>query len=84
MAAIFPSRMPTSPEYQGEPVPSTMCPLRMTMSNAASGIAAVVKLIAQVIAAMTSMGAAFRMFGLSVNSAPRFKLRVSKPKMLLC
>ena len=33
MAATFPSRMPTSPEYQGEPVPSMMCPLVMTRSN---------------------------------------------------
>ncbi len=34
MAAIFPSRMPTSPEYQGEPVPSMMWPLVMTRSKA--------------------------------------------------
>ena len=33
MAAIRPSRMPTSPEYQGEPVPSTMWPFVMTMSK---------------------------------------------------
>ena len=32
MAAIWPSRMPTSPQYQGEPVPSMMWPLVMTMS----------------------------------------------------
>ena len=31
MAAILPPRMPTSPEYQGEPVPSMMWPLVMTM-----------------------------------------------------
>ena len=35
MAATFPSRMPTSPEYQGEPVPSMMWPLVMTRSKAA-------------------------------------------------
>ena len=28
IAAIRPSRMPTSAAYHGEPVPSTMCPLR--------------------------------------------------------
>src|ERR1700739_4757796 len=33
IAAIFPSRIPTSPEYQGEPVPSMMWPLVMTRSN---------------------------------------------------
>ena len=33
MAAILPSRMPTSPEYQGEPVPSMMWPLVMTRSK---------------------------------------------------
>jgi len=33
MAAIFPSRMPRSPEYHGEPVPSMMWPLVMTMSK---------------------------------------------------
>ena len=33
MAAIRPPRIPMSPEYQGDPVPSTMCPLIMTMSN---------------------------------------------------
>src|SRR5579863_10039189 len=33
MATILPSRIPTSPEYQGEPVPSMMCPLVMTMSK---------------------------------------------------
>ena len=33
MAAIFPSRMPRSPEYQGDPVPSMMWPLVMTMSK---------------------------------------------------
>ena len=31
-AAIRPSRIPTSPEYQGEPVPSMMWPLRMMRS----------------------------------------------------
>ena len=34
MAAIFPSRMPRSPEYHGEPVPSMMWPLVMTRSKA--------------------------------------------------
>src|SRR5216683_2412621 len=34
MAATFPSRMPRSPEYQGDPVPSMMWPLVMTRSNA--------------------------------------------------
>src|SRR6266849_11218291 len=38
MAAIFPARIPTSPEYQGEPVPSMMWPLTMTTSN--DGVAA--------------------------------------------
>src|SRR5215813_4142082 len=33
IAAIFPSRMPMSPEYQGEPVPSIMWPFVMTRSN---------------------------------------------------
>src|SRR5690348_11101134 len=33
MAVIFPLRIPTSPEYQGEPVPSMMRPLVMTMSK---------------------------------------------------
>jgi hypothetical protein len=33
MATILPSRMPTSPEYQGEPVPSMMWPLRIIRSN---------------------------------------------------
>jgi hypothetical protein len=38
MAAMRPSRTPTSPVYQGEPVPSTTCPLRMIRSKvAASG-----------------------------------------------
>ena len=32
MAAILPPRMPMSPEYHGEPVPSMMWPLRMTIS----------------------------------------------------
>src|SRR5579863_5061178 len=34
IAAMRPSRMPTSPEYHGEPVPSMMWPWRMTTSNA--------------------------------------------------
>jgi hypothetical protein len=33
MAAMRPARIPTSPEYHGEPVPSTICPLTMTMSK---------------------------------------------------
>ena len=33
MAAILPSRTPTSPEYQGEPVPSMMWPLMITRSK---------------------------------------------------
>ena len=37
MAAILPSRMPMSPEYQGEPVPSMMWPLVMTRSKAGFG-----------------------------------------------
>src|SRR5262249_24167057 len=32
IAAILPARIPISAAYQGEPVPSTMCPLRMTRS----------------------------------------------------
>jgi len=34
IAAIRPSRIPTSPAYQGDPVPSTMCPCAITTSNA--------------------------------------------------
>ena len=34
MAAIFPSRIPMSPEYHGEPVPSMMWPWVMTRSKA--------------------------------------------------
>ena len=37
MAAIRPMRMPMSPEYQGEPVPSMMWPLVMTMSKDCGG-----------------------------------------------
>src|SRR5579864_5957261 len=33
MAAILPSRIPMSPEYHGEPVPSMMWPFVMTMSK---------------------------------------------------
>src|SRR5580704_6776963 len=33
IAAILPSRMPMSPEYHGEPVPSIMCPLLRMMSK---------------------------------------------------
>src|SRR5438034_4792949 len=33
ISAIFPPRMPISPEYQGEPVPSIMRPLVITMSK---------------------------------------------------
>src|SRR5713101_18649 len=33
MAAIFPSRIPTSPEYHGEPVPSIMWPSVITRSK---------------------------------------------------
>src|ERR1700688_2911750 len=33
MAATFPSRIPRSPEYQGEPAPSMMWPLVMTRSK---------------------------------------------------
>src|SRR4030081_59733 len=40
MAAIFPPRMPISPEYQGEPEPSIMWPLVMTRSKAALGTCA--------------------------------------------
>src|ERR1700720_434272 len=40
MAAIFPRRMPMSPEYQGEPDPSMMWPFVMTRSKAAWGICA--------------------------------------------
>ena len=44
METILPSRIPTSAEYQGEPVPSMMCPLVMTRSKgcgvwAKSGVA---------------------------------------------
>src|SRR5207253_7627136 len=39
MATIRPSRIPMSPEYQGEPVPSTICPLVMTMSSDCAGLA---------------------------------------------
>src|SRR6266853_5019112 len=40
MAAIFPPRMPMSPEYQGEPDPSMMWPLVMTRSKAGLGTCA--------------------------------------------
>src|SRR5579863_3550827 len=33
MAAILPPRIPRSPEYQGDPVPSTMWPLVMIRSK---------------------------------------------------
>src|SRR5581483_3372370 len=33
IAAIFPSRMPISPEYHGDPVPSLMWPLMITVSK---------------------------------------------------
>ena len=33
MATILPPRIPMSPEYQGEPVPSMMWPLVMIRSN---------------------------------------------------
>src|SRR5581483_8590944 len=33
IAAIFPSRMPISPEYHGDPVPSIMWPLMITVSK---------------------------------------------------
>jgi len=36
MAAIFPPRIPTSAAYHGEPVPSMMRPLAITMSNGAA------------------------------------------------
>src|SRR5262245_56455207 len=36
IAAMRPSRMPTSPEYHGDPVPSTMWPLLMTVSKVAA------------------------------------------------
>src|SRR5690349_6947396 len=39
MAAICPFRIPTSPAYQGEPVPSMMWPLRMTRSYGADAAA---------------------------------------------
>src|SRR6202035_5779282 len=42
MAAILPSRMPTSPEYHGEPVPSMMWPLVMTRSKA-DGVCAIAR-----------------------------------------
>jgi hypothetical protein len=35
--AILPARTPMSPEYQGEPVPSMMWPLVMTMSKVCGG-----------------------------------------------
>jgi len=40
VAAILAPRIPISPEYQGEPVPSTMWPLMMTVSNDRSGVCA--------------------------------------------
>src|SRR5580698_5988562 len=45
IAAMWPSRIPMSPEYQGEPVPSMMCPLMMTMSKGASAAKARVEKI---------------------------------------
>src|SRR5580704_9076978 len=47
IAAILPSRIPMSPEYQGEPVPSMMWPLVMTMSNAAGNPAFTEKIISE-------------------------------------
>src|SRR5262249_44344889 len=41
MAAILPARMPMSPEYHGEPVPSMMWPLVMTTSYVADVCACV-------------------------------------------
>src|SRR5712691_3260384 len=86
MAAIFPSRIPTSPEYQGEPVPSMMWPLMMTRSNAGgvcpfNGHA--------VISAITRMSLRHRRKLASMNSAlfwSRFKmsprLRRTSPRSL--
>src|SRR5580704_930808 len=45
MAAILPSRMPTSPEYHGEPVPSMMCPCTITRSNRVSSSAALLETV---------------------------------------
>src|SRR5277367_6243882 len=39
MAATLPSRIPTSPEYHGDPVPSMIWPLVMTKSNGGGGAA---------------------------------------------
>jgi hypothetical protein len=44
MAATLPLRMPISPEYHGEPVPSMMWPLVMTRSKAGAGVYADSKL----------------------------------------
>jgi hypothetical protein len=38
ISAILPLRIPTSPEYQGDPLPSTILPLRMTTSNGGSAL----------------------------------------------
>jgi hypothetical protein len=40
MAAMCPSRMAISAAYQGEPVPSITCPLRITKSNSGAGLCA--------------------------------------------
>ena len=37
MKTIFPLRIPISPEYQGEPVPSMIRPLVMTISKDCAG-----------------------------------------------
>ncbi len=55
MAAILPSRMPRSPEYHGEPVPSMMWPLVMTRSNA-GGVWAWTAAVAIRIDKTTSLG----------------------------
>src|SRR5437762_13847791 len=47
IAAILPSRIPMSPEYQGEPVPSMIWPLVMTMSNAAGNPAFTGRIISE-------------------------------------
>src|SRR5580704_15027418 len=47
IAAILPARIPMSPEYQGEPVPSMIWPLVMTMSNAADNAALTGRIISK-------------------------------------
>jgi len=68
MAAIRPSRTPMSAEYHGDPVPSTMWPFRMTMSNGRT--AAVEAWVAAVSEAMASVIATVSETSFGIGSGP--------------